>query len=78
MDAVVTGLIGGSTVSLLLIVGGGVALYSGLWEKMSSPNIIFAWLCLLTALTIGQLYITYITITTFAAVPQQDANAVVH
>jgi hypothetical protein len=58
MDAVVKGLIGGSTASLLLLVGGSIAVFSGLWEKWSSPQVFFIWLSVLSALTVGQLYMT--------------------
>ena len=77
MDAVITGLIGGGTASLLLVVGGAVALYSDAWQKVSSPNMIFAWLCLLSALTVGQLYLTYSLVSAFAATPSQTDKGVV-
>ena len=77
MDAVINGLIGGGTASLLLIVGGVVAVYSNLWEKVSSPRIFFAWLCFLSALQIGQLYLTYCLVSAFAEAPSQTNSAVV-
>ena len=77
MDAVITGLIGGGTASLLLVVGGLVALYSGIYEKFTGPNVTFAWLSILTALTIGQLILTGIIVTTFSEAPSQTEKGVV-
>ena len=77
MDAVITGLIGGGTASLLLIVGGAVALYSDLWQRVSSPQTVFAWLCLVSALQVGQLYLTYSLVSTFAEGPSQTTRATV-
>jgi len=77
MDAVVNGLIGGGTASLLLVVGGAVALYSDMWRNASSPQAMFAWLCLVSALQVGQLYLTYVLVTAFAATPSQTEKATV-
>ena len=77
MDAVITGLIGGGTASLLLVVGGLVALFTDTWQKASSPQILFCWLCLLSALQIGQLYLTYILVSAFVEVPSQTEKAIV-
>jgi hypothetical protein len=77
MDAVVTGLIGGGTAALLIVVGGVVALFSNLWEKVSSPRVIFAWLCLVSALQVGQLFLSYNLVSTFAAAPSQTEKATV-
>ena len=77
MDAIIVGLIGGGTISLLLVVGGAVALYSNLWEKFKEPNIIFMWLCMLTALMLGQLYLSYCIVSAFAVTPSQTEKAVV-
>ena len=76
MDAVTNGLIGGTVASLLIIVGGGVALASNVWEKMSSPYILFAWLIVLSGLMIGQLYLTYCLVSEFAAAPSQTEKGV--
>lgn len=76
MDAVTTGLIGGSVASLLVVVGGGVALASNVWEKMSSPYIFFAWLTILSGLTAGQLFLTYCLVSEFAASPSQTDKGV--
>ena len=77
MDAVVTGLIGGGTASLLLVVGGAVALYSDLWQRVSSPSTIFAWLCLVSAMQVGQLYLSYCLVSAFAEAPSQTTRATV-
>ena len=77
MDAVVTGLIGGGTGALLIVVGGAVALYSDLWQKVSSPQAVFAWMCLLSALQVGQLYLLYNLVSAFAAAPSQTEKATV-
>lgn len=76
MDAVTTGLIGGSVASLLVVVGGAVALASNAWEKMSSPYILFSWLVVLSGLTVGQLYLTYCLVSEFAASPSQTEKGV--
>ena len=77
MEAVTNGLIGGSVVSLLLVIAGGVALTSNLWEFYYTPKIAFAWISLLTALTVGQLYLTYMLVSAFAASPSQTNQGVV-
>ena len=75
MDAVVTGLIGGSVTSILVIVGGLISVYSGMWERYTNPNIVMTWLTILTGLMLGQLYLTYSLVSTFAAAPAQTAQA---
>ena len=77
MDAVITGLIGGGTASLLIIIGGFVALYSNLWERLSSPSTVFAWLFLLSALTIGQLVLTSLIVSALMEAPSQTEKGVV-
>ena len=77
MDAVINGLIGGATASLLIVVGGAVAVFSGLWEKMSSNYILFLWITLLSALTVGQLYLSYTVSSALMAVPTQTETGVV-
>ena len=77
MDAVINGLIGGATASLLIVVGGAVAVFSGLWEKMSSNYILFLWITLLSALTVGQLYLSYTVSSALMAVPTQTEKGVV-
>jgi len=77
MDAVVNGLIGGSVAGLLIVVGGVVALYSDLYQKFSTPSVVFAWISLLSALTVGQLYLTWSLVSSFAAAPSQTASATV-
>ena len=77
MDAVITGLIGGGTASLLLVVGGAVALFTDTWQRVSDPRVIFSWLCFLSALQVGQLYLTYVLVSAFAEVPSQTEKATV-
>ena len=77
MDAVITGLIGGGTISLLIVVGGAVALWSDLYKSVTTPNMLFMWLSVLTALTAGQLYLTYDLVSTFSATPTQTEKAIV-
>jgi len=77
MDAVVTGLIGGSTVAILVVVGGAVALWSNLSSNFTSPSTIFLWMSFLSALTLGQLYLTYVLVSAFSATPYQTEKAVV-
>ena len=77
MEAVVTGLIGGSTVAVLVVVGGAVALWSNAYERFSSPSYVFMWMCFLSSLTLGQLYLTYVLVSAFAAAPSQTATAAV-
>ncbi len=77
MEAVTNGLIGGSVVSLLLVVAGSVALTTNLWESYYTPKIAFAWVSFLTALMLGQLYLTYFLVSAFAAAPVQTKQAIV-
>jgi hypothetical protein len=77
MEAVTNGLIGGSVISLLLVVAGAVALTSNIWEFYYSPKIAFAWLSFLSALMLGQLYLTYSLVSTFSAAPVQTEKATV-
>jgi hypothetical protein len=58
-------------------VGGAVAVFSGLWEKMSSNYILFLWITLLSALTVGQLYLSYTVSSALMAVPTQTEKGVV-
>lgn len=62
--------------SLLIVVGGLVAVYSDVWTKMSSPKTVFIWLTFLSALMIGQLYLTYCIVSEFAAAPSQTEKAI--
>ena len=77
MDAVVNGVIGGGVAGLLVAVGGLVALYSNFSVNLSTPSVLFAWISLLSALTIGQLYLTWCLVSAFAAAPTQTASATV-
>jgi hypothetical protein len=71
MEAVITGIIGGGTAGLLIVVGGIIASNSDLWQKYSSPQLVFIWLVLLSALVVGQLFLTYTIASTFAEVSPQ-------
>jgi hypothetical protein len=77
MDAVTSGLIGGGATSLILIIGGVVAYFSSTWESVSSPRVFFMWLTLLSALQMGQLVLSYLLVTAFAAAPSQTNSATV-
>ena len=71
MDAVVTGLIGGSAISLILFFGGLITLTSGFGDIIKNPTTIGIWLFLLTSLICGQIFITYQIIQAFAEAPSQ-------
>lgn len=77
MEAVTTGLIGGSVLSLLIIVGGAVSIWTDVWQRWSNPYITFVWLTTLSALTVGQLYLTYHVSLTLLVTPSQTEKAVV-
>ena len=76
MDAVTSGLIAGATASSLLIFGGAVAYASDLWKTFLTPGGLFAWLTVLSALTIGQLGTTMIILQKLSAAPSQAKDAV--
>ena len=75
MDAVVTGLIGGSTISLLVVVGIPIAIWQGLPEKIASPTGSFIWLALLTSLVLGNMFLTWSVCTALWAAPSQTDSA---
>ena len=77
MDAVIQGIIGGSAASLLIVIGGAIAVSSGAWEKMTVGLSLFIWLALLTALTVGQVFLTYTISSSLAATPSQTETGVV-
>lgn len=77
MDAVIQGIVGGSAASLLIVIGGAIAVFSGSWEKMTAGLSLFIWLALLTALTVGQVFLTYTISTALAATPSQTEKGVV-
>jgi len=77
MDAVVKGLIGGATVSLLTVVAGSVAVFSNFWQYASTPYIVYIWMLVLTSLTVGQLVLTSFVASTLMEVPSQTASATV-
>jgi len=76
MDAVVKGLIGGSVVSLLVVVAGSVALFSNVWQNVT-PYMMYIWVMLLTALTVGQLVLTSFVVSTLSEAPSQTTQGVV-
>ena len=75
MDAVTSGLIAGSAVSLLLVFTGMVAYVSDAWQSAVTPPSVFAWLVILTALTVGQLGVTGMVLQKLAAGPSQSKDA---
>jgi hypothetical protein len=77
MDAVIQGIIGGATASLLIVVGGAIAISTGAWEKMTMGFSLFCWMTILTILTVGQLFLTYTISTALAAAPSQTEKGVV-
>jgi len=77
MDAVTGGLVAGSVASIILYVAGAVAMFSGVWQSMSSPFMLYLWLVVLTGLTIGQLVLTGFVVSALAAAPQQVETKVV-
>ena len=77
MDAVIQGIIGGSAASLLIVIGGAIAVFSGAWEKMTVGLSLFIWLALLTALTVAQVFLTYTISTALAGSPSQTETGVV-
>lgn len=79
MDAAINGLIAGSTVSMLLVIGGLVTYYkTGFGEYFrANPNITATWLVFLTALTIGQLVLTGILVQALMEAPTQSKTGVV-
>jgi hypothetical protein len=76
MDAVIQGIIGGAAASLLIVMGGTVAVFSGAWEKMTLGLSLFIWMSTLTALTVAQLFLTYTISTALAAAPSQTEKGV--
>jgi hypothetical protein len=50
--------------------------FSGAWEKMTVGLSLFIWLSLLTALTVGQVFLTYTISSTLAAAPSQTEKGV--
>ncbi len=76
MDAVVKGLIGGSVVSLLIVVAGSVAIFSNFWQNVT-PYMMYIWVLLLTALTVGQLVLSSFVVSTLSEAPSQTAQATV-
>ena len=77
MDADAGGLVAGSVASIILYVAGAVAMFSGLWQNMSSPFMLYLWLVVLTGLTIGQLVLSGFVVSALMAAPQQEDTKVV-
>ncbi len=77
MDAVTSGLIAGASSSVLLLFGGAVAYASNLWQSFLTPGATFAWLVMLSALTIGQLGVTMVVLQKLSEAPSQAKDAVV-
>ena len=71
MEAVTNGLIGGSVISLIIFVGGIITLNSGFAELVKNPNTVGMWLVGLTALTAGQLFMTYLISSALMEAPPQ-------
>jgi hypothetical protein len=71
MDAVVKGLIGGAAISLILFFGGLITLNSWFAEIMKNPQTVGIWLVVLTALTAGQLFLTYSITAALMVAPAQ-------
>ncbi len=76
MDAIVKGLIGGATVSVLLILAAVVAIRNNFWSDLSTVYIC-GWLLILTGLTVGQLVLTGVVVSTLTEAPSQTAQATV-
>ena len=76
MDAITKGLIAGSAASLVLYVAGAVALFSGMWESLSTPYNVYVWLVVLTGLAIAQAVLSAFVILELVEAPKQT-NAIV-
>lgn len=78
MDAVIPGLIGGGTISLLAVVVGVVAMYNPTWHAfLTSPGFLVMWLFVLTGLTLAQIFITWQLVSAFSEAPSQTDRGVV-
>lgn len=77
MDAVVKGLIGGSAISVILIVGGFITMSTGFGEIFKNPNMVGGILIVLTGLTAGQVFLTAMIVSAFAEAPPQTTKSVV-
>lgn len=75
MDAVVKGLIGGTAISLILFFGGVVSLTTVFAEIFKNHIMVGIWLITLTALTAGQLFLTFMIFSAFAEAPPQIAKS---
>jgi len=77
MDAVTAGLIAGSVASIILYVVGAVAVFSGLWQSLSSPYVVYLWMVVLTGLTVGQLILSGFVVSALAEAPSQTGQKAV-
>ena len=78
MDAVITGLIGGGTISLLTLVVGVIAVYNPVWQAyLTSSSFLVMWLFVLSGLTLGQLFLTWQIASVFSEAPSQTEKAIV-
>ena len=75
MDAVISGLIAGASASLLLVFAGAIAYVSDAYKSSMTTDAVFAWLVILTALTVGQLGVTGMVLQKLAAGPSQSKDA---
>ena len=75
MDAVVKGLIGGSAISLILFFGGIISMSTVFAETFKNPGTIGLWLITLTAITAGQLFLTFMIVSAFGEAPSQTAKS---
>jgi hypothetical protein len=74
MDAVITGIIGGSGAALLVIFGGFVTKYN--WDNIVDKNsFMFYWIMLLSALTVFQSYLVFTISMVLSESPRLGAEA---
>jgi hypothetical protein len=78
MDSVNSGIIGGALIAFLVIIPGVITVSrTDFGEKFLSVNMTFTWLIFLSGLMVGQMYLTYVLVSAFAAAPKQTDQAVV-
>jgi hypothetical protein len=69
-DPVSVGLIGGIVGAMLIVLGGGIALSSNTYQGFTVGWPLFIWMTLLTAVSIGQLFLTYTLSTAISENPR--------
>ena len=74
MDAVVKGLIGGTAISLILFFGGVITMSTGFGEMFKNPGTVGLWLITLTAITAGQIFVTFMIVSAFGEAQPQTAQ----